>query len=52
LLAFVFAFIAVSRYNLSREDIAEVQRQLKEKADAAEATAAAEAAVTLDNGGV
>ncbi len=32
LLAFVFAFIAVSRYNLSRGDIAEVQRQLREKA--------------------
>lgn len=52
LLAFIFAFVAVSRYTLSREDIAEVQRQLKEKADAAEATAAAEAAVTLENGGV
>ena len=33
LLAFVFALIAVSRYNLTRKDIGDVQRRLKEKAE-------------------
>lgn len=33
LLAFVFALIAVSRYNLTRKDIGDVQQRLKEKAE-------------------